>query len=219
MDNILNKLILVENFKSEKNVVKHCKLDGKDVVYKQFSDPECRKAEEETLRDFAVTGYAPRLLYKKDNYIISEYLEGELLSNIYLEHAFTDNLDEIEDIADQLSIFIKMFHTVTKKILFDVNFKNFLVNGDRIYCVDFERVQEGLFNLDIAGVIVNSIIFYGANFNALSVFIKRIMSNFQVTHLDVVTDIKQYVQLYNKSNILKIDYSIVERTFDNILLD
>lgn len=216
MEKVLSSLHVLEDFKSRKNKVQLCLYNNKKVVLKKHSNIKYKQNESEALNKFSMTGYAPTLIENGSDYIICEYLEGELLHDKFQELLFKEKIDEIIKLAHSLSIFLQMYHTVTNKILFDVNFRNFVYQDGRIYCIDYELTQNGLYNLDIAGIIVHSILIGRNHINELKFFIDEIMKNFRLTYLDVVNDIKQYTIMYNEINDLKIDFTYVQNIFINM---
>lgn len=216
MKKIIDDVLTIKDFKSRKNKVQLCTYNNEMVVLKKHSNIEYKNNEALALKKFSMTGYAPTLIEDGKNYIICEYLEGELLHDKFQEFLFQGKTKEIIKLAHSLSIFLQMYHTVTNKILFDVNFRNFVYQQGRIYCIDYELTQDGLYNIDIAGVIVHSILLGDKNINELKFFISEIMKNFRITYIDIINDIKQYITMYNEINGLKIDFYYIQNIFINI---
>ena len=58
--------------------------NGMLVVLKKYKDSATLKIETTILNQLSVTGYAPKILELGDDYIIYEYIEGDLLKDKFL---------------------------------------------------------------------------------------------------------------------------------------
>lgn len=87
----------------------------------------------------------PRVLEAQDGVILMEFIPGE---------PFVDRINRTFEpqLIDKLAEWYYKYHNVHRKIKGDPRLRNFILNRDQIYGVDFEESHEDKWMVDIAGV-------------------------------------------------------------------
>ncbi|MFW6030396.1 MAG: hypothetical protein ACOCRO_09105 [Halanaerobiales bacterium] len=152
---------IIKKFKSKKNNVFLVKQSHKKKVVKQFKERNKFEKELEVYKGLdGCLNLVPKLysydLTKKEFCI--EYIEGDTLIE-YLEYAENDKrYDDAIDILIGLINWVNRFHScnllgIKNHVLYDVNFKNFIISNNKIFGLDFEDVKEGNFLDDFIKVL------------------------------------------------------------------
>lgn len=132
--------------------------NGMLVVLKKYKDSATLKIETTILNQLSVTGYAPKILELGDDYIIYEYIEGDLLKDKFLFYTMSDNIDGLIRLANELSIFLQIFYSLADGyIVKDINFDNFIIKDGRCYGIDYDSAEEGMQYVDIAGIVAYAV--------------------------------------------------------------
>ncbi len=156
IEEIISHQLILKACESKRNQVHVVKgMDESLYVLKRMQDENSRKQEIKFLQLLRDNGVAvPCIIETCGEYILLEYLEGETYLEKYEElEADIASEKEIAGLIHMLLDWIEQFYQVTKKyynkqiIIQDINFRNFIVDQDRIYGVDFELCKEG----DIVG--------------------------------------------------------------------
>lgn len=141
--------IIIKSFYSKKNEVHLVCKNGLICMRKIFGEENSflrEKAELLALKEINV----PQIIEIKKNCIYTSYIEGELLLDKYL----SASIEEMPQLANMFADFLISYTNLRKgKLLADMNFRNFIVSGEKVFGVDFEEVKEGDFLLSVAQAI------------------------------------------------------------------
>ena len=174
---------------------------GMSVVVKKYQDINTLSIETTILNQLSVSGYAPKIIEMGEDFIIYEYIEGDLLKDKFLLYTMSDNIVRL---ANELSIFLQIFYTLADNyILKDISFDNFIIKDGRCYGIDYDSVEEGMQYTDIAGVIAYAVTNCAGSIYSAFPFIKRILVNFRYQMIDVINEVR--VCLNNSKKIINID--------------
>jgi len=140
----------VSRLKSKKNTVISLKITSTGtklhtVVAKMFIAGRFR-TELPILKASWAQGLAvPRVLEARDGVILMEYISGE---------TFVDRINRTFEphLIDKLAEWYYKYHQVHGQIKGDPRLRNFIINNDQIFGVDFEESREDFWMVDIAGV-------------------------------------------------------------------
>lgn len=139
---------------SKKNQVYRIIEDGKRYIEKIFSDTERMENEVQILKVLKKQGCnVPEILGICENRLLLEDL-GEVTLLDWYESKENEDSTDYTEMIEKLSKWMKCFYSITHNyynksiILFDVNFRNFLVKDDEIYGIDFEESQFGNLETD-----------------------------------------------------------------------
>jgi tRNA A-37 threonylcarbamoyl transferase component Bud32 len=111
------------------------------LVYKQVKDPRAAELEAAILRELRGAGVAvPEVVSCRDNLLVLEYLPGEPLPDIVARGGY-----DPEALAVALCDWFAAFYAAVPpgELRGDVNGRNFLAGGGKIYSVDFEERRRG----------------------------------------------------------------------------
>lgn len=147
---------ILKKFKSKRNNVYLIKLkegvDSKLAVLKKYSIENQHLLDIEygninMLKDSSIL--VPEILYRNDNSIIMEYIQGELVVDL------VDKL-EIGNWIDEFALWLTRFHSIKKDnknlLKKDVNLRNFIYSNGKIYGLDFEEIGYGDERLDLGNI-------------------------------------------------------------------
>ncbi|MHA1138103.1 MAG: hypothetical protein ACTSSE_16620 [Candidatus Thorarchaeota archaeon] len=140
----------VSRLKSKKNTVISMKISSTGtkihtVVAKMFIADRFQN-ELFILKTSWAQGLAvPQVLEARDDVILMEFIPGELLVD-RINRTFEPHLME------KLAEWYHNFHRVHGKIKGDPRLRNFIIQDDQIFGVDFEESRGDLWMVDIAGV-------------------------------------------------------------------
>lgn len=103
----------------------------------------------------------PKILEVGPDYLILEDLGDQTLLT-WLEKAENENLDDYKGVIESLADFLKSFYRASERIfgetmlMYDMNFRNFIVHEDVIYRVDLEQATKGVIESDIGKLLAFS---------------------------------------------------------------
>ena len=140
----------ISHLKSKKNTVISLKISSTGtklhtVVAKLFIAGRFQN-ELSILKTSWAQGLAvPLVLEARDDVILMEFIPGEL---------FVDRINRTFDplLIDKLAEWYNNFHQAHGKVKGDPRLRNFIIQDDQIFGVDFEETREDLWMVDIAGV-------------------------------------------------------------------
>lgn len=195
---------------------------GALFVLKKYQDFATLRIETKILNQLSVSGYAPKVLEKGDNYIIYEYIEGELLSDKFTRYTMSDDHHGLVRLANELSIFLQIFYSLADGyIIKDISFTNFIIKDGRCYGIDYDSVGEGLHYTDIAGVVAYAATHSVGNIYSCFPFIRQILKNFKYKMIDIINDVREELckskQIINVDGILSSLMWIDEKKFDKFI--
>jgi len=140
----------ISRLKSKKNAVLSLTISSTGakihtVVAKMFIAGQFAN-ELQILKTSWTQGLAvPQVLEAHDGVILMEFIPGEPFVD-KINHTFESHL------IDKLAEWYYNYHKVHGKIKGDPRLRNFILNDDKIYGVDFEESHEDHWMVDIAGV-------------------------------------------------------------------
>ena len=73
---------------------------GMSVVVKKYQDINTLSIETTILNQLSVSGYAPKIIEMGEDFIIYEYIEGDLLKDKFLLYTMSDNIDGLVRLAN-----------------------------------------------------------------------------------------------------------------------
>ncbi len=194
--------------------------DGVNVVVKRYQDSATLKIETTILNQLSISGYAPKILELGEDYIIYEYIEGDLLKDKFELYTMSDNKEGLIRLANELSVYLQIFYSLADGyIVKDISFNNFIIKDGRCYGIDYDSAEEGMQYTDLAGVIayaVNNCT--GSIFSAFP-FIHQMLKNFRFKMIDVINDVRiilnESKKIINVDSVLNDLLLIDEEKFDN----
>lgn len=133
---------------SKRNDVYQIAEDNKTYILKNFSNNNNYLREKEILsilKNYGVN--VPSIIKEEGNSLHLEYLEGITFLDWYEKSEKQNKLDVT--IIHELCSWLKEFYKAVfefydeQMVIFDVNFKNFIIVDKKIYGIDFEQVQGG----------------------------------------------------------------------------
>ncbi|MFA7462749.1 MAG: hypothetical protein WCY59_06385, partial [Anaerovoracaceae bacterium] len=111
------------------------------VVTKRFLSAKDCAAERDVYEKLAGSGLSPSLIEAGERRIVTEYVDGSLLFD-ELEAGLNDPARQMQ-LFDLFFSWSEQFYRQTGLILGDSNFRNFILDNDRLYGVDFETCRPG----------------------------------------------------------------------------
>jgi len=153
--NSIKKFRIKERFKSKKNRVFRIEVDGEDRILKIFSSMRRLDKEYNVLRLLQDNLSVPSIyeINRKDRFLIMEFLPGENLCDFV-------NLKNREKIRvmDRLAEWLSDFHSFFKDkhiIRGDSILRNFIVDKEKLYGLDFEESRIGRVEEDLAEMCIS----------------------------------------------------------------
>lgn len=203
------------------NTLKHLHSDRKSLsiisykgckcVIKIYSENERPQNEARIMDVISKTGYAPKVLESRDNYLIAEYIEGVSFADAYRSATMSDDEHALENLASRLCIFLQMFYSLNEGlILGKADFDDFIMVDDRCCCVSFSGVKEGLPFQDIAGMVAYALCNAAGNYYSAYPFVKKVLDCFHLTALDVINDMDEYFDIFSNEKGLPVDKESIE---------
>lgn len=145
--------------KSKKNRVSRIVEVNKSYIVKEFSDLENMGREIEFLKLLKERECnVPDIIKIEDNKLYMEDL-GETTLLDWYEEAERIDFRESLDIIHELCSWLKDFYRISSEclgqqyIIFDVNFRNFILKDNKIYGIDFEEACKGEIEVDAGRLI------------------------------------------------------------------
>ena len=170
-----NKVCLAKN---ENNVL---------VVLKKYQDSATLKIETTILNQLSISGYAPKIVEMGEDYIIYEYIEGDLLKDKFTLYTMSDNFEGLIRLANELSVFLQIFYSLADGyIVKDISFDNFIIKDGRCYGIDYDSAEEGLQYTDLAGVIAYAVSNCAGSIYSSFPFIVQMLKNFRCKMIDII---------------------------------
>ncbi len=144
---------------SKKNKVYRIKDGGKSHILKIFTDTKSLDKELELLKFlYKEDILVPKILNtNKDSITLEDLGETSLLST-YEELEKNNNI-KYQGIIESLLSWLERFYKISESyygkecILFDMNFRNFIVKNRQVYRIDFEEVAFGKKESDIGKLL------------------------------------------------------------------
>lgn len=163
---IANKeMKIIKKFKSKRNKVFLLKTEnGNKYVFKKYREKKFLEREFEIIKKLFQKGInVPEVIYKSNDYILLEYIEGEtLLSFILKKEREKADYEELNKIFQEIYSWLDGFYYVFKEdgenlIKGDVNLRNFILKNinkskPKIYGLDFENPKVGNKEEDIGKI-------------------------------------------------------------------
>lgn len=138
---------------SKRNEVFRIVEDDKTYILKKFANNEKYMREKEILGVLKEAGVkVPAIIKAQDDCLFLEDL-GQLSFLDWYEKQENYNIIDTA-VLHEFCSWLKSFYSVVfdfyndQLILFDVNFKNFIIVGKKIYGIDFEQTKTGCINED-----------------------------------------------------------------------
>lgn len=184
---------------------------GRKCVIKIYDDNKRPQTEARIMGVISKTGYAPEVVESRDNYIISQYIEGQSLADSYRMAMMGDDEKALENLASRLCIFLQMFYTLNEGlILGKADFDDFIIVDDRCCCVSFPAVREGLPFQDIAWIVAYAMCnAVGGYYNAYP-FVKKVLDCFHIGALDIINDMDGFFEMYEEERGMPVDKEQIE---------
>lgn len=181
--------------------------NGQICVLKKYHDAIENIKEVAILNRVSLTGYAPKILLKGKDFIVQEYLEGQSLNTLFIQATRQDDVKMLENLANWLSIYLQIFYSVVDGcIVKHIDFNNFIIFNDRCYGVDYDSVEEGLNNIDIANIVAYACVNCVGDVFSCFPFVRVILKNFHVEIIDIINEVKDFFVDYNSAmHILNVD--------------
>lgn len=186
---------IIKKLECSKNKVFLAKTDdGTRVIFKKYAKEGGAGIEADILSKLSVTGYAPKVLEHGEDYNINEYVEGVNFMDKYLDYTMSDNADGLCRLANELSVFLQIFYTMTDGcILKEVNLKNFIIKDGRCYGIDYDNVGQGMQYTDVAGIVASAAYYAVGGVRSSFPFIRKLLKNFKLDMLDIINDVRGYL--------------------------
>lgn len=140
-------------FESKKNRVT---LLESGVIVKEFQNADACVNEEAILR-MLDGNHAPRLIGRRGNALYTEYTEGRLLVDAYVNC----KMAEAEALAGMLADAVREIYRVTGRITMDENFRNYVIKDGKVIRLDFEEAAEGTIESWCAGIFAFASLYEG----------------------------------------------------------
>jgi len=192
-----NKILdytMINKYTSKKNIVTAFQIteesgQSKLIILKEFSNQVLHKKEVKYLTYLYNSGsLVPEILYASDNIIIMEFIKGKLLIDALFEQRFNNCeyiikllLESLRDIYNKLS---KISNRQNSLILGDMNLRNFILSGDRVYRLDLESIKAGKLSQDF-GQLLAFIVSYDPPFNDYKWGLVKIIFNKLIKEMKV----------------------------------
>lgn len=178
--------------------------NGVLVVVKRYQDSATLKIETTILNQLSITGYAPKILELGNDYIIYEYIEGDLLKDKFEFYTMSDNKDGLVRLANELSVFLQIFYSLADGyIIKDFSFDNFIIKEGRCYGIDYDSAEEGMPYTDLAGVIASAVNYCAGSIYSSFPFIRQMLKNFRFKMIDIINDVR--LILNESKKIINVD--------------
>lgn len=144
---------------SKKNKVYRIQDGNKSHILKIFTDIKSYDKELEVLNFLNKKGIlVPLILKTNENSITLEDLGETTLLSIY-EELEKNKDNNYQDIIESLLSWLEGYYKISEAyygrecILFDMNFRNFIIKNNQIYRIDFEEVTFGKKESDIGKIL------------------------------------------------------------------
>ncbi len=195
---------------------------GTKFVVKKYSDSATLSIETTILNQLSVSGYAPKIIEKGEDYIIYEYIEGDLLKDKFALYTMSDNIGGLVRLANELSVYLQIFYSLADGyIVKNISFNNFIIKDGRCYGIDYDSACEGMQYTDIAGVVAYAVCHSVGSIYSAFPFIIQMLKNFRYKMIDIINEVRYCLnesnQIMNVDSILSDLLMIDDINFDNFL--
>lgn len=208
MDNFLQALR--KDLVNKKKVMIISEENGRKVVLKEYESAESFKNEHFVLSRMRHTGYSPDILEEDGNQLTLEFIEGELLSDVFAKLTMLDDEQKLIDTADSVSIFLQIFYSVCPGFaICDVDFTNFILKDNRCYGYDYENVREGMSYTDIAGIVAYAIRYTVGDYVSCFPFVRRLLQNFHIDIIDIINEVREYLEIIEREVSVMPDMAMI----------
>lgn len=154
---------------SKRNVVKRVIEDQGTYIRKIFSNEDSFKRELEVVNILNNNlTCIPRIIHVIDQEILYEDLGGNTLLH-WMEDAEKNKIEDYENLIGGVLNILKGIYAALEKeykkemVLYDMNFRNFILHKEDIYRIDFEQVVEGNKNDDLGKFMAFLLNYYPEN--------------------------------------------------------
>lgn len=120
----------------------------KDRIIKTFASRINFVKEQGVYEKLKGTGLAPELIAAHDGVIELRFVEGENFLEYFM--SIKNNLAEQAKCFEMFFNWYKQYRKVTNIALGEIDFDDFIIDGDRLICLDFEHCKPGSAEEDIA---------------------------------------------------------------------
>jgi len=118
----------------------------------------------------------PEVLYKGDDFMITEYIQGELVVELV-------ERSDMGEWIDKLALWISKLHSFSREnkslLKMDVNLRNFIYSDGNIYGLDFEEVGYGDYRTDLANICFFILTDRPSFIREKDIIIRRFLSSYE----------------------------------------
>jgi len=147
---------IIRKFKSRQNIVYLAKEDtvkGEKLFVYKYHQADSADKEVKILNElYAKKVRVPRIIRSEENLIVLEYIAGDTLLE-RIEYLEANKMSAEKEIMWAVDFFETFYRAFKNKIIFDINFCNFLICDQKIWGVDFEDVRDGIIETDMGRFI------------------------------------------------------------------
>lgn len=181
---------------SKRNTVLRAIENNNTYIIKKFTNKESLNKEKETLHLLKKGKVnVPEIIKSEDNFLYLSDLGSNTFLHWYEESEKQNTLDIY--IVNEFCKWLKKFYEVLnnhfkeQKILYDVNFRNFLIFNNTFYGIDFELVKTGSIEEDAGKLLA-----YGLTY-------APVMTEWKINFRNILLDILSKELNINKEIIIE----------------
>lgn len=131
---------IIKKYTTKRNKVFLAERFGKRYIIKRYGSVASLESEFKVLRALAGKANVPRAIHRLDNEIVMDYIAGDSLA----DHYKNDTLLQMPMLAKAFAKFLKDFiAALPGYIINDINYRNYIINNNICYGLDFEFITEG----------------------------------------------------------------------------
>lgn len=190
---------------SKRNKVLRIKHNTKTYIRKIFSDEKSFNKELEIMSFLQLNStHVPKIIEVGDNEITYEDL-GDVTLLHWLESKENEGTMEYDDLINNLISSLNELYSLLRMefkeelVLFDMNFRNFILSGGNIYRVDFEQVKTGSRDSDLGKLLAFLINYHPEN------------SKWKREFRDSIIEALKKDNTFNVNEILRYELEEIER--------
>lgn len=190
---------------SKRNRVLRIKDNTKTYIRKIFSDEKSFNKELEIMSFLQLNStHVPKIIEVGDNEITYEDL-GDVTLLHWLESKENEGAMEYDDLINNLISSLNELYSLLRMefkeelVLFDMNFRNFILSGGNIYRVDFEQVKTGSRDSDLGKLLAFLINYHPEN------------SKWKREFRDSIIEALKKDNTFNVNEILRYELEEIER--------
>ncbi len=171
-------------FESKKNDVR-CQ-DGR--VIKRFENEKSFMREVACLKKFQSLNVPQIVSFDKTEKVVeTEFVAGNLL----IDEFMTATIKRVRELADMVADFIVGFNTIDPTLIAgDENFRNYIVDGKKLYRLDFENAKKGNV-LKSLSMLSSFCCCYDTSIKKQCAFVRQLVSHFDILIEDFVVMFKK----------------------------